>query len=71
MLITRLQFPPGQPNGVALGRMARVKRPGVNVLFVGQQESREHADGVGEFLAAPVTAADVVSMVGTILAEQG
>ena len=38
MIITRLQFPPGQPTGVALGRMARVKRPGVNVLFVGQQE---------------------------------
>ena len=33
LLITRVIFPPGQPNGVALARMARVKKPGVKVLF--------------------------------------
>jgi hypothetical protein len=30
LLITRVRFPDNTPNGVALGRMARIKRPGVN-----------------------------------------
>ena len=29
VLITRMQFPPGKPNGLALARMARHKRPGI------------------------------------------
>jgi DNA-binding NtrC family response regulator len=68
MLITRTGFPPGQPHGVALGKMARVKRRDIKVLFVGAAERLEHTQGVGEFLAAPVTARDVVAMVGEMLA---
>jgi len=68
MLITRIGFPPGQPHGVALGKMARVKRRGIKVLFVGMAERLEHTQGVGEFLAAPITARDVVAMVGEMLA---
>jgi hypothetical protein len=68
MLITRIGFPPGQPHGVALGKMARVKRRGIKVLFVGAAERLEHTQGVGEFLAAPVTARDVAAMVGEMLA---
>ena len=35
LLVTCLNFPPGKPNGIALGRMARLKRPSIRVLFVG------------------------------------
>ena len=33
VLITRVQFPPGQPHGVSLALMARNKRPGIKILF--------------------------------------
>jgi hypothetical protein len=48
--------------------MARVKRRDIKVLFVGAAERLEHTQGVGEFLAAPVTARDVAAMVGEMLA---
>jgi DNA-binding NtrC family response regulator len=70
-LITRVRFPDGTPNGVALGRMARVKRRGVKVLFVALPEFQVHTDGVGEFLAMPVAAADVVAKVSEMLEADG
>jgi hypothetical protein len=33
LLIARVRFPSGTPNGAALARMARLKRPGIKVLF--------------------------------------
>jgi hypothetical protein len=33
ILIIRVRFPSGTPNGVALARMTRIKRPSVEVLF--------------------------------------
>ena len=71
ILITGVEFPEDQPNGVALGLMARLKRAGVKVLFVGRMESVEYTEGVGELLVAPVTGADVVERVGEMLVTQG
>jgi hypothetical protein len=34
VLVTRVDFGPGKPNGIALARMVRVKRPGTKVVFV-------------------------------------
>ena len=42
VLITRVLFPQGTPNGVALGRMTRLKRPEVKVLFVARRDTEEH-----------------------------
>ena len=70
-LITRVLFPEGTPNGVALGRMTRVKRPGVKVLFIALPELQVHTEGVGEFLAMPVAAADVVAKVSEMLEADG
>jgi hypothetical protein len=67
VLVTRVYFPPGQPHGVSLAQMALMKRPSIKVLFVGVPERREHTEGVGELLTAPVTAADVVETVGEML----
>ena len=63
LLVTRMIFPQGQPNGQSLGRMARLKRPGVKVLFVARPENRENADGIGEFLAIPITGPELVEAV--------
>jgi hypothetical protein len=54
ILITRVNFAPGQPNGVAFALMARVRRPGLNVLFVGLPERFPYTEGVGVLLPAPV-----------------
>ncbi len=63
LLVTRVLFPEGQPNGVSLARMARFKRPGVKILFVARPENREHTEGVGEFLAMPATGTELVEAV--------
>jgi hypothetical protein len=60
VLVTGVDFAPGKPNGIALGLMARSKRPGIRVLFVGPAELEKHADGIGTFITSPVTVPEVV-----------
>jgi|SRR5689334_9694996 len=67
VLVTCLDFPPGKPNGIALGLMATSKRPGIRVLFVGPAELQKHADGIGTFLTSPVTVSQVVEGVSRML----
>jgi DNA-binding NtrC family response regulator len=67
LLITRVNFRPGTPNGVALARMARRKRRGIMVLFVAQEEMREYTDGAGELLPVPVGIPDLVDTVWGLL----
>jgi hypothetical protein len=43
--ITRVRFPSGTPNGAALARIARLKRPGIKVLFASFPEVLQHIDG--------------------------
>jgi DNA-binding NtrC family response regulator len=69
VLITRVRFPEGQPHGVALARMARMKRPGVKVLFVALPELRAHTEDVGEFLPMSVSPAEIVEAVERMLSE--
>lgn len=69
LLVTCLDFGPGKPNGIALARMARLRRPGIKVLFVGDGALSNHAAGLGAFLASPVKAEDVVSEVARLLAS--
>ena len=70
VLITRLTFPPGNPNGVSLARMAHAKRPGIKVLFAAREQMREYTEGVGAFLPSPVNVADLVETVTRLLAER-
>jgi hypothetical protein len=67
LLITPAQFPPGQPHGVALGRIARVKRPGVKMLFISKPEDQQFTEGVGEILLAPVTVDEIVAKIREML----
>ena len=67
VLITRMQFPPGKPNGLALARMARHKRPGIRVLFTALPEFAGHAEGLGAFVPMPVNVPDVVDIVERLL----
>jgi DNA-binding NtrC family response regulator len=67
VLVTRVQFPPGKPNGITLARMARVKCPGIRVLFTARSEFAVHAEGLGAFMPVPVLVADVVHTVERLL----
>lgn len=69
LLITRAAFPEGTPHGVALARMARVRKPGIRVLFVARPENREHTEGVGEFLPLPMTASEIAATAKHMLAD--
>jgi DNA-binding NtrC family response regulator len=63
VLVTCVDHGAGKPNGVALARMARYKRPGIRILFVGAAEFAQHTDGLGVFIPDPVTAEDVTNAV--------
>ena len=63
LLITRVEYEPGQPHGIALARMARSRRPQVKVLFVALMEHEDRTAGLGEFLEMPSEPQDVVKKV--------
>ena len=63
VLITCIRFPVGAPNGVALARMAQMRRPDLRVLFTDMPDLVPLAEGLGEFLAIPATELDVASAV--------
>jgi DNA-binding NtrC family response regulator len=60
VLVTRVDFGPGKPNGIALARMVRVKRPGIKVVFVAREEYAAHAEGLGVFLPMLLTNPDIL-----------
>ena len=67
VLVTRIGFPKGKPNGVSLAHMARHKRPGIRVLFIAREQFKEHAAGLGEFMPPPFSVPGVVDAVGRLL----
>ena len=67
LLITRVRYPSGTPNGVALACMARLKRPGIKVLFTSFPEVRQHTDGIGEFLPRPLSSDELLETVARML----
>jgi DNA-binding NtrC family response regulator len=67
LLVTCPDFPQGKPNGVALARMARLKRPDIAVLFVGATEAARHTAGLGQFIPSPVSLSDLLSAISTQL----
>jgi DNA-binding NtrC family response regulator len=67
LLITRMRFPPGRPQGISLARVLKTKRPELKILFTAQPELAEHAEGIGEFLALPVSMTALVATVDRIL----
>jgi hypothetical protein len=71
LLVTCPQFAAGPPHGVALALMARQKRPGARVLFVGPRELAPYTEGLGAFMAMPVTVAGVVNVVTRMLTAEG
>jgi DNA-binding NtrC family response regulator len=71
LLITRIAFARGKPNGVALARMGRAKRSGMKVVFTALVEYAKIAEGLGAFLPLPVEVSDLVATVARLLGDAG
>ena len=67
LLITSVLFPGGTPHGVSLALMARTKRPGIKVLFVGKDELRKHTEGIGELLPLETEVSKLLDRAGFLL----
>jgi len=67
VLVTRVEFPPGRSNGVALARMARSKRREIRVLITALPEHAKDAEELGTFLPLPVDVAEVAQVVKSLL----
>jgi DNA-binding NtrC family response regulator len=67
VLVTRVQFPPGKSNGVAIARMARSKRPEIRILFVALPEFAREAAEYGEFIPFPSNPSEVAAAVKRLL----
>ena len=67
MLITGVEFGPGKLHGIGLARMARRKRAKLQILFVGHPDFVEYAEGVGKYMALPVSIPEIVDVVRDLL----
>lgn len=70
LLITCPDFAPGKPNGISLALMARRRRPGLKVLFIGPSHIERFTVGVGALLASPVIVPQVVRKARDMLDAQ-
>jgi CheY-like chemotaxis protein len=69
VLVTSVNFRPGQLNGVALVRMLRQKRPAIQAVFLAPLENGRHANGQGVVLHEPVDTEALVTAVNILLAS--
>jgi len=66
-LITRVRFPRGQPNGVALARMARTKRHDIKIVFFADPQFEGDAEGLGDFVDADAEMTKLVEKVDRLV----
>jgi DNA-binding NtrC family response regulator len=69
VLITGVQFPAGKSNGLALALMARVKRPGIQVIFTARPQFARECEDAGMFLPLPVSVPHVAKTVELLLQQ--
>ena len=69
ILVTRVRFPIGRPNGVALARMARMRRPSIKVVFTAAAENAEYTEGLGETVTAPIDIPELVATVASAASD--
>lgn len=70
LLVTCVDHGPGKPNGVSLALMARRRRPGLKVIFVGAENCAPFTEGLGAFMLSPVAVDDVVGAVIRMLESE-
>ena len=63
VVVTRVTFPEGKPNGVSLALVLRTKYSGLKVVFAARAEQIEHTEGIGELVPHPVDLEKLVEAV--------
>jgi hypothetical protein len=69
VLVTRVNFPEGKPNGLSLALVTRTKCPLLKVVFVGKPELHNLTKDVGELIAYPGDSGKIVEAVTRVFAE--
>lgn len=67
VLVTGAAFGSGQPNGIALIRIARRRRPGIKAVLIGEPEHTPLMAGLGVFLRSPASPVQIADVVRAIL----
>jgi len=67
LLITSANFPGSQPNGLALARLTRTKRPKLKVIFANGPEVKPHLEKDGLFIPTPTTPEVLVAAAENVL----
>jgi DNA-binding NtrC family response regulator len=70
VLVTSTTFPAGKPNGVALGRMLKLKRRALKVIFIASLEDHPFTEGVGEALPLALDPQTLIQAVERALAPE-
>ena len=70
VLITRVSFPEGKPNGASLALVLRTKYPRLKAIFAARAEWQTYIEGIGELIPHPVDLPKLVETV-TRAAEEG
>jgi len=72
VLVTPVRMPPQRPHGFALARMARLRRPGLAVIYLAASDAPEPASeiAVGPILTTPIEAEALVSAIEEALQQR-
>lgn len=72
VLVTPIHMPPQRPHGFALARMARLRRPGLAVIYLTASDVPEPASeiAVGPILTTPIEAEALVSAIEETLRQR-
>jgi DNA-binding NtrC family response regulator len=68
-LITKVRFPNGGLDGVALAKHARRNHPGARIFFPAGPELQHYIDGLGTLLRTPMRPRDMANIVTSVLAD--
>ena len=67
LLVTSTNFRPGKPNGLALARMTKLKRPQLKVIFTGSPDLMSLLEDIGDLIVEPVSPPQIIETVRTAL----
>ena len=71
LLVTSTDFPEGQPNGLALARMTKLRRPDFKAIFIGSADLARLVDDLGTLMTGPVGVGEIVEAVRDVMAAKG
>ena len=69
LLVTSGDFAPGKPNGLSLARMTRMRRPDLQVVFVGPHTLADIVTSTGAFIPTPTTGGAIARAVERIMQD--